>query len=133
MVQVIFRSGNCSKHTDEENYLFLWSRYMPFTYAEICLNATNLILNLLSLVIFSIDKSEDRQVRFSLRLLSLTEVMLAISKQHYVIFLLMRSTSLSYDSALVLAYFLDSLETMQNILLCSRNSLLALIHVLERK
>ena len=81
MARIVFRSENCSKHTGQDSYLLLWSTYTPFTYAEICLNSLNFILNTISFLIFSADKLEDRQVRFSLRFLSLIEVILAISKQ----------------------------------------------------
>ena len=86
-----------------------------------------MVLNSISFFIFSADKSEDKQVRFCLRLLSLTEILLALSKQHELVFIIMMYVPLSPTSALVLVNINTVLEAIHYVSLCSRNFLVALI------
>ena len=127
MVQVIFRRENCSLSQDLENISILRSTTIPLVYARVIIQVVNLVLNSISFFIFSADKSEDKQVRFCLRLLSLTEILLALSKQHELVFIIMMYVPLSPTSALVLAKFLMVLEAIHYVTLCRRNFLVALI------
>ena len=127
MLQVIFQTSNCSQSSSLENRVLMWSICIPITFTEIFFNVVNLALNFVSFLIFSADKSQDSQVRFSLCLLSLTEVVLAVSKQHFVIFVIMMHTPLSYISALVLSHLFLICVRLHSLSLCMRNFLVALI------